>query len=297
MGALTGKAAVVTGSSQGIGREVALRLAREGARVVVNGTGADPNALPALVAEIEDLGRAAMACAGSVADPDVAEALVTSARDAFGGLDVLVNVAGIVEPPLSSIRTITVDEWRQQIDVHLHGTFLTCRAAVPAMIDRGGGTIVNTSSHGFTGIYGGTGYAAGKGGVNSLTYALSKDLAELRIRVNAVAPGGKTRMSTGPDYEATIESLHRRGLLDTFMRDASLNVAPASFAAPIYAFLASAMSEPLTGQVFSASGMYVGRFLPPAEELIAYQEELPEGGWTMDQLAELTATLRAADPH
>ncbi|HMS87297.1 MAG TPA: SDR family NAD(P)-dependent oxidoreductase [Acidimicrobiales bacterium] len=292
MGALEGQVAVVTGSSQGIGREVALRFAREGAAVVVNGTGSDPDALPALVARIESFGGRAVALAGSVADPVVAEALVTTARESFGDLGILVNVAGIVEPPMSSILTITVEEWRRQIDVHLHGTFLTCRAAAPLLVERGGGTIVNTSSHAFTGRFGGTGYAAGKGGVNSLTYALALDLAEHGIRVNAVAPGGRTRMSTGAEYEATIESLHRRGLLDDFMRDASLDVAPPEFTAAAYAFLASDRSAPLTGEVWAASGMYLGRFRPPAEELLAYEEQLVDGGWTVDQIADLTADRR-----
>ena len=159
-------------------------------------------------------------------------------------------------------------------------------------MERGGGTIVNTSSHAFTGRFGGTGYAAGKGGVNSLTYALSLDLAEHGIRVNAVAPGGRTRMSTGAEYEAPIESLHRRGLLDDFMRDASLDVAPPEFTAAAYALLASDRSAPLTGEVWAASGMYLGRFRPPAEELLAYEEQLVDGGWTVDQIADLTADRR-----
>lgn len=292
MGALEGQVAVVTGSSQGIGREVALRLAREGAAVVVNGTGADPDALPAVVDRVEALGGRAVAVTGSVADPAVAEELVATARQAFGDLSVVVNVAGIVEPPMSSILTISVDEWRHQIDVHLHGTFLTCRAAAPILVERGGGTIVNTSSHAFNGRFGGTGYAAAKGGVNSLTYALALDLAEHRVRVNAVAPGGRTRMSTGPDYVATIESLHRRGLLDQFMRDASLDVAPPQFAAAAYAFLASDRSAPLTGEIWAASGMYLGRFRPPVEELLAYEADLVDGGWTVDQIAALTAQSR-----
>jgi 3-oxoacyl-[acyl-carrier protein] reductase len=287
---LRGTTAIVTGSSQGIGREVALRLAREGAAVVVNGTGADPEALPSLVADIEADGGRAVAVTGSVAEPETAEALVASAHDAFGRVDALVNVAGIAEPPKSSVLSISVEEWAQLVVVHLHGTFLTCRAVAPLMTSSRGGVIVNTTSHAFTGMYGGTGYAAAKGGVNSLTYALAADLAEHGIRVNAVAPGARTRLSSGPDYEATIASLHERGVLGDDMRDASLGVAPAEFVAPIYAFLASAASAPITGTVFSASGMYVGRFGAPREELLAWEDGLADGGWSIDALREALRT-------
>lgn len=283
-GALEGFSAVVTGSSQGVGREVALAFAREGAAVVVNGTGADPDALPNLVAEIEAAGGRAVAVTGSVDDPDVVDRLVATAVGSFGTVDVLVNVAGIPEPPMSSILNISFEEWRRLIGVHLDGTFLTCRAVAPLMAAQGKGSIINTTSHAFTGMFGGTGYAAAKGAVNALTRAMSKDLAENGVRVNAVAPGARTRISSGPSFEATIRSLHERGILGTDMRDASLNVAPAEFVAPIYVFLASDRSAPVTGVVFSASGMYVGRFREPTEEFLAWQDGLPDGGWNIEDL-------------
>lgn len=296
MGVLEDRVAIVTGSGRGIGRAVAERLAAEGASVVVNATGSDPAALDDVVAGITADGGAAVACAGSVTDPTTAAALVDCALDTFGDLGVLVNVAGIAEPPASSILTIDVEDWRHQIDVHLHGTFHTCRAVAPHLMQRGGGTIVNTSSHAFTGRFGGTGYPAGKGAVNSLTRALALDLAEHGIRVNAVAPGARTRLSTGPDFVATIESLHARGLLDDTMREASLDVAPAEFTAGIYAFLASERSAPVTGEIFAAAGMYLGRFTRPDEELLAWQEDLVPGGWTVAEIGEFVpeATGQAA---
>jgi 3-oxoacyl-[acyl-carrier protein] reductase len=284
---LEGSGVVVTGSSQGIGRAVALRLAREGASVVVNGTGADPDALPSLVDEVTAAGGRAVACAGSVADPAFVDELISTAVGELGAIHAVVNVAGIAEPQGSTVLTMSVEDWHRQIGVHLDATFYVCRAAVPHLVAAGGGAIVNTTSHAFTGMYGGTGYAAGKGGVNSLTYALAADLVEHGIRVNAVAPGARTRLSSGPEFEETIESLNRRGLLGDDMKAASLSVPDPEFVAPLYAYLVDERSAPITGRVFSASGMYVGEFDRPRERLLAFGEGQPPGGWTLDELERL----------
>ena len=139
--------------------------------------------------------------AGSAADPAVVDGLLEAAAG-LGDLDVLVNCAGTAEPPGSSILDITLEEWQRADRRPPDSTFLTCRAVAPLLVARGGGAIVNTSSHAFTGVFGGTGYPAGKGGVNSLTYALAAELREHGVRVNAVCPGARTRLSTGPGYEA-----------------------------------------------------------------------------------------------
>ena len=176
----------------------------------------------------------------------------------------LINCAGIAEPVGSSILDIDPADWQELIDVHLTGTFNTCQHAARAMVAQGHGTIVNTSSHAFLGMYGGTGYPAGKGGTNSLTFAIAAELAEHGIRANLVAPGGRTRLSTGPAFEAHVERLHARGLLDDTMREASLAPAPPEHVAALYAFLASDVSAPLTGELFWGAGPFAGRFRSPA---------------------------------
>lgn len=277
-----GASVVVSGSSRGIGLEVARAFRAEGAAVVVNGR--DPDVVAAAV---EDLQRspsdaALTAVVGSAAEPEVADAMVAAAA-ALAPLRALVNCAGTAEPPRSSILSITSAEWHDLVDAHLHSTFETCRAAAPLLVEHRG-SIVNTSSHAFTGVYGGTGYAAAKGGVNSLTYALAADLREHGVRVNAVCPGARTRLSTGEEYEESVRELHRRGLLDELMLAGSLAPPPPEHAAATYVYLASDLAADVTGQVLSAAGGYVGRFDRPAERLLTYRDHTGTRPWTPAEL-------------
>lgn len=272
----------MTGASHGIGRAVAQALAGEGARVVVNGRNAD--ALAAVVEEIRGAGGEARGCAGDVARDAFAAELVATCDDAFGAVDVLVNCAGIAEPEGSSILDATPEDWQAVLDVHLGGTFHTCRHAAARMVARKRGAIVNTSSHAHLGIYGGTAYPAAKGAVNSLTFAMAADLREHGLRVNAVCPGAKTRLSSGPAYDRHIRDLHRRGLLDDALRDASLDPPEPRFVGPIYAFLASDLAAGITGRLFSAAGGYVGGFARGTETLVGYRDPAL-GPWEIDELA------------
>jgi NAD(P)-dependent dehydrogenase (short-subunit alcohol dehydrogenase family) len=282
-GHLAGRAAVVTGSSRGIGLAVARALAAEGAAVVVNGRGAD--AVEAAVAGLEADGLRAVGHVGSVAEFDVAGALVARCREQHGRLDVVVSCAGVAEPEGSSILDVSPEAWRELIDSHLTGTFNVCRHAAPVLVEQGRGAIVNTSSHSYLGHYGGTGYPAGKGGVNSLTFAIAAELREHGVRANAVCPGARTRLSTGPAYEAKIRELHARGILDDGLRDASLAPPDAEHVGPLYAFLASDLAEGITGRLFSASGGYVGLHVPAGETLLAFRDPA-DGPWPVDALAE-----------
>lgn len=280
-GALAGKAVVVTGSSMGIGRAVALRLATHGARLVLNGS-RDATALDDAVAAARATGAHAVGVLGSVADEAVAAELIETCVEVYGGIAGLVNVAGIAEPPRSSILTIDTADWRRLIDVHLHGTFHTCRAAVPHMVAAGGGSIVNTGSHASQGIYGGTGYGAAKGATVSLSRQIALDLAADGVRCNVVAPGASTRLSTGDEYTDHIEDLHARGLLDDGMRDASLAPPPPEDAAALYAYLVSDLAGGVTGRTFTAAGPYLGRWSDPGETMVAYRDH--EGPWDLDEI-------------
>ncbi|MEU5994621.1 SDR family oxidoreductase [Spirillospora sp. NPDC047418] len=278
-----GRVAVVTGSSRGIGLEVARALANAGASVVVNGR--DRAVLERAVAE---LGASAQVVGvpGSAADPAVVDSLLDAARR-LGSPEILVNCAGTAEPAASSILDISVDDWRSLIDVHLHATFLTCRAFAPLMVEAGRGWIVNTGSHAFTGVFGGTGYPAGKGGVNSLTYALAAELREHGVRVNAVCPGAETRLSSGADYEATIDRLHRRGILDDVMHAGALAPPPAEYVAQLYLFLATTASAGVTGRVFAGAGGYIGEFPRPAEQYLGWRDHDTSPPWTPDEIAAI----------
>jgi NAD(P)-dependent dehydrogenase (short-subunit alcohol dehydrogenase family) len=183
---LEDKVAVVTGGTSGIGRATAVLFAAEGARVVF--TGRDEERGHVVEDEIRAAGGGARFVRADVRDADDCRRTVDEAVSAFGGVDVLFNNAGLYIE--NDVLACVEDEWDLQLDTMLKGTYLMCRAAIPVMIERGGGVIVNNSSG--WGIVGGeraVAYCAAKGGVTVLTKALAMDHGKDGIRVNAVCPG------------------------------------------------------------------------------------------------------------
>ena len=256
-------------------------LAAEGAGVVINGRDAD--AAAAAADEIDG----AIALSGSPSDPGLADALIDKCTTEFGQIDILVNCAGTAGLMSESILNVTSELFRELLDAHLVTTFETCRAAAPKMVDAGRGSIINTSSFAYLGDYGGTGYPAGKGGVNGLTAALASELKPHGVRANVVCPGAKTRISTGPDYQAHIADLHRRGLLDDASTQTALDAPPAEYAAPIYAYLASDLAKGVTGRIFIAAGGFVGEFARPTTGIIGYRDHSDSPPWSSVELHEL----------
>ena len=200
MGQLDGKVAVVTGAAQGIGRAIAGALAAEGARIVV--------------ADLQGAGEAAASFPGGVgltvdvADEAAVERMVEETLERCGGLDVLVNNAGLYASlAMRPFTEIPLEEWRRVMDVNVASMFLTCRAAVPAMRERGGGTIVNISSGTpFRGVPFLLHYVTSKGAIVAFTRALAKEVGRDGIRVNCVAPG--FTMSDGvKEHPEVIEQL------------------------------------------------------------------------------------------
>jgi NAD(P)-dependent dehydrogenase (short-subunit alcohol dehydrogenase family) len=187
MGQLEGKVAVITGAASGIGRATARLFAAEGARVALGDWQAGP--LEALAGEIRDGGGQVVARPADVSRRDEAQALVRAAADAFGGLDVAVNNAGIGLYN-TTLEATAEDDWDRIMAVNLKGVYLVSQAAIPLLRARGGGSIVNVASvHAVATQEGIAAYAASKGGVLALTRAMAMDLARDAIRVNAVLPG------------------------------------------------------------------------------------------------------------
>jgi NAD(P)-dependent dehydrogenase (short-subunit alcohol dehydrogenase family) len=269
---------VVVGGTRGIGLAVAGLLAEQGAGVVLNGR--DPDTAERAAARI----AGAVAHPGSPSNPDIADALIDRCVGEFGRIDILVNCAGTPGLAGESILRVTSTLFRDLIDAHLMTTFETCRAAVPRMVEQGGGSIVNTSSFAYLGDYGGTGYPAGKGGVNGLTLAIAAELKEHGVRANVVCPGAKTRLSTGSEYESHIAELNRRGLLDDVSTQAALDAPPPEYAAPTYAYLAGDLAKEVTGQIFIAAGGFVGRFDRQTPAIIGYRDHNESPPWTMAEL-------------
>ena len=196
MRALDGKAALVSGSGRGIGRAVALKLAKEGARVVVNDV--DPDPAEETVEAIKELGGEAVGCVGSVTDPGFADRFVATAVETFGGVDIVINNAGYTWD--SVVQKMSDDQWSSMLDVHLTGPFRVLRAVQPvfsaaAKADRTAGLetrrkVVNISSlAGLAGNAGQINYAAAKAGIVGMTRTLAKEWGRYGVNVNAVAFG------------------------------------------------------------------------------------------------------------
>jgi len=183
-GRLEGKVAVITGAASGIGRASALRFAKEGARVVVADLADEPGT--AIAAEIGGL-----YVHTEVTDPASVEAMYAAALERFGALDICFNNAGISPPEDDSILETDLDAWRRVQEVNLTSVYLCCKAAIPIMLERGGGSIINTAS--FVALMGAAtsqiSYTASKGGVLSMSRELGVQFARQSVRVNALCPG------------------------------------------------------------------------------------------------------------
>jgi NAD(P)-dependent dehydrogenase (short-subunit alcohol dehydrogenase family) len=273
MSLLDGKVAIVTGAGGGIGRATALLFAREGAAVVVNdmggardGTGSGTRMADEVVAEIGAAGGRATASYDSVASPQGARAIVQVALDAFGRLDVLVNNAGILRD--KTLFKMDLEMWNAVIAVHLTGSFLCLQAAAERMRAQGsGGAIVNTTSvSGLLGNFGQSNYSAAKAGIYGLTRTAAIELQKHGIRVNAVAPIARTRMTEDLPMFQSIETLTPEHV------------------APVHLFLASDLSAGLSGQVVSVAGSKVGIY--KVVESAGQYKEADGGVWTAHEIAE-----------
>lgn len=212
MSLLTQKVAIITGASSGIGAATARLFAAEGAAVVVSARRKD--LLDQLVSEIEAAGGQAIAVAGDVCDEALAGRLVDTAIERFGGLDVAVNNAGSIganEP----VTDISLDRWRTTMDVNLTGAFLGARHQIPAMLDRGGGSLIFVSSFvGHTlGLPGMGAYAAAKAGMIGLSKVIAAEFGARGVRCNSLLPGGTDteagrEFADTPEIVAFVESLH-----------------------------------------------------------------------------------------
>ncbi|WP_378955892.1 SDR family NAD(P)-dependent oxidoreductase [Pelosinus sp. sgz500959] len=241
---LKDQVAIITGATRGIGKSIALTLAKQGASLVINGN--HEKLLHELAAEIGKLGQKCLIEIGDIADPTTAAAIVKTGMDHFGRIDILVNNAGI------NMRTPTlemnIDDWQKVMNVNLNGTLHTCMAVLPYMIEQKYGKIVNVSSSTAKTPHrnASPSYGASKAGVNYLTQHLALEMAKHNIYVNGVCPGPiETDMSTQwtAEYREQVLSRIPLGKLGK-----AQNVADAVL------FLASSMSDFITGETINING-------------------------------------------
>jgi NAD(P)-dependent dehydrogenase (short-subunit alcohol dehydrogenase family) len=265
MGALEGRVAIITGAGRGIGREHALLFAAEGAKVVVNdlggavdGSGDDRSPAEQVVDEIREMGAEAVANADNVADWEGGQRLVNAAVEAFGDLHVLVNNAGILRDRV--IVNMTEDEWDSVMHVHLKGHFVPTRWAATYWRERSKAgdpvkaSVINTSStSGLLGNPGQANYGAAKAGIAAFTVIAAQELIRYGVRVNAIAPAARTRMTEStPGLSEIVQAPENPEVFDVWD--------PANVS-PLVAYLA-AEGCPATGKVFFVQGGKVQLFQP-----------------------------------
>ncbi|MEK4220927.1 3-oxoacyl-[acyl-carrier-protein] reductase [Bacillus sp. FSL W8-0116] len=241
---LEGKVALVTGASRGIGREIALEFAREGADVAVNYAGSEEKARE-VAEEIKAMGRKALLVQCDVSDSQSVQDMIKSVVDYFGGLDILVNNAGITRDNL--ILRMKEEEWDAVINTNLKGVFLCTKAAARAMMKKRSGRIINISSIvGITGNPGQANYVAAKSGVIGLTKTTAKEFASRGITVNAIAPGFISTDMTENLPEEVKEAMIKQVPLARIGEPKEI--------ARVALFLASPDSSYMTGQILRVDG-------------------------------------------
>ena len=296
MGALEGRVAIITGAGRGLGREHALLFASEGAKVVVNdlggaidGSGDDRSAAEQVVDEIKSYGGEARANSDDIASPEGAQRLIDAAVEAFGDLHVLVNNAGILRDRM--LVNMSEEDWDSVIHVHLKGHFLPTRYAAAywrEQVKEGRtvtASVVNTSStSGLLGNPGQTNYGAAKAGIAAFTVIAAQELGRYGVRVNAIAPAARTRMTEQtPGLGDIVKAPHDPGAFDVWN--------PANVS-PLVAYLATE-GCPLNGRVFFVQGGQVRVFQPWTMTATLNKKDR----WTVDELAkQLPAALRLKSP-
>jgi 3-oxoacyl-[acyl-carrier protein] reductase len=273
------KTVLITGSTRGIGRALALGMGRSGYRVVVNGTSQE--SVDSVVQAIEQDGGEAVGICANVRNAGAVQSMVESVMDRFGRMDVLINNAGIVRDRMS--YKMNIQEWKDVIDVHLNGSFYCIQASLPYMKDIGGSIINVISTAGIEGCVGQANYAAAKAGMIGFTYTLAQELTRFGIRVNAVAPAALTDM-TRPHVEKAQRQAEDRG---EEMPD-YWKIGKPEDLLPLFLYL-SEPSEQITGRIFSMNGPTWSIWERPRMER-SYSKQNGEA-WSAVEIAQRVAEL------
>ena len=273
-----GKVVVVTGAGGGIGRDIALAMAREGAKVVVNdigasvaGEGNDAGPAQKVVDEIKALGGEAVANTDSVAEAAAANRIVQTALDTFGRIDVVVNNAGILRDRF--FHKMSLDEWDAVIKVHLYGAYYVSRAAATHFKEQNSGNYIHmTSTSGLIGNFGQANYSAAKLGIAALSKSIALDMQKFNVRSNCIAPFAWSRMIGSIPTETEAEKARVERIKQ---------MTPAKIA-PLAVCLAGDVSADTNGQIFAVRNNEIFLMSQPRPVRSVHRSE----GWTAESIAE-----------
>ncbi|MBD8036435.1 SDR family NAD(P)-dependent oxidoreductase [Solibacillus sp. A46] len=286
MANLKDKVAIVTGSGRGIGRDIALLLAKEGAKVVINdlgggsdGKGNDSKIADEVVQEILELGGEAVANYDSVADYESASNIIDTALSRFGRLDIVVNNAGILRDRM--LFKMSEAEWDAVIAVHLKGSFNMTRAAAPYFKEQKSGRFIHfTSTSGLIGNVGQANYSAAKLGIVGLSKSTALDMARYNVTSNAIAPFAWSRLIGTIPAETDDEKLRVERLKQ---------LSPAHIA-PLVGFLSSDEAADVSGQIFGVRGKEIMVFSQPRPVRSVFNAD----GWSVDSLSAIKGSLQSS---
>ncbi len=284
---LKGKAAVITGGGGGLGRAIALLMAEEGAKLVINdiggakdGSGASTSPADKTVEEVRSKGGEAIANYDSIVNFAAAERLIKACVEKYGKIDILVNLAGNLRDRM--IWNMTEDDFDAVIAVHLKGTWNTCRHAAGVMRQQKFGHIINTSSRVAFGNPGQSNYGSAKAAIIGLTTTVARELGRYGVTCNAFMPLAATRFSATAEVAASKDKRAASGV-QTSVQLGEIELPPPDDVAPLVVFLASDAAANVNGQVFFTCGGEISHWSLPAPRKSIFTQ----GRWTPEEIAAI----------
>lgn len=292
---LEGKVAAVTGAGRGIGKGIAMLMAEEGAKVVVNdigggpdGKGSDRSPADAVVDEIKAMGGEAVSNFDTVATAEGGDRIVQCAMDSFGGLDILVTNAGILRDRM--VFNMTDEEWDDVLKVHLYGTFYCVRPACRIFRAQKGGRIITFSSESGLGSLGQSNYSAAKEGIIGFTRTVAMDMGKYGVTCNSIRPRAGTRLTLTDELRAAMEKKRSAGL-DSVGSGLELAELLPEDVAPFVVFLTLDEAAEINGYDFVVGGGMIGVFSQPEISKLNYKP----GRWTVNELVQIMPATLAKD--
>jgi NAD(P)-dependent dehydrogenase (short-subunit alcohol dehydrogenase family) len=280
---LKDRVAIVTGSGQGIGRAIALALAKEGAKVVTNNRrpGTEGGDAETTAKEIKDMGGEAVPFFGSISEFDEAEKIVKTAVDSFGRLDILINNAGADAPRM--VWNMTEEDWDRCLDSFLKGSFNCTRFACGLMREQKWGRIINTTSTAWLGTVGHCNYGAAKAGLVGLTRAVAREMGRYGVTCNAYAPTAATRFTLSDEIVAGFKKRYEAGLMTKERFEELTNPPKPETVTPFIVYLCTDEAADINGQVFDVTGGNIAIYSEPVKKKSIVKEK---GLWTVEELIE-----------